>query len=432
MIFAFCLVVCLAFDLVLTVSRSALANTTLPRLIAQRDSQEAGVRQTIQLLTGSAYPKAGLRLAQVLARFLLAGLVLWLLPKNAALDWRWGFAALAFSALFLAWLEWLAEDLAAAHPEEWIVRMTPLIRSLSFVLSPLLSLTLGLVSPRKEAEPGPGSVTEDELKILVDASQQEGVLEEEEREMIYSIFRLGDTLVREIMVPRIDITAIDVQTPVLEAVDSLLQSGYSRVPVYEETVDNILGLLYTKDLLKFWREGSQARSLRDLLRPPYFVPEAKKVDELLAEMQSQRIHMAMIVDEYGGVAGLVTLEDIVEEIVGEIQDEFDQAEESPFQQVDQDEYIFQGRVDLNDFNEVMGSHLPRDEADTLGGYIYSRIGRVPAAQETIQVDDLILTVEQVTGRRIRKVRARRVAPDASGPENLKAENTKKEEGNDHG
>lgn len=432
MIFAFSLAVCLVFDLVLSASRSSLANASLPRLIAQRDSQEPGIPQTIRLLTSSAYPRAGLHLAQVLARFLLAGLVLWLLPRNAMLDWRWSFAALLLSAIFLAWLEWLVGELAAAHPEDWIVRLTPLIRSLSFVFSPLLSLTLGLLSTHRAAEPGPGSVTEDELKILVDASQQEGVLEVEEREMIYSIFRLGDTLVREIMVPRIDITAIDVQSPIPQAIDSLLESGFSRVPVYEETVDNVLGLLYSKDLLKFWREGSQARSLRDLLRPPYFVPEAKKVDELLAEMQSQRIHMAMIVDEYGGIAGLVTLEDIVEEIVGEIQDEYDQAEESPFQQVGKDEYIFQGRVDLNDFNEVMESHLPRDEADTLGGFIYNRIGRVPAAQEAIQVDDLVLTVEHVIGRRIRKVRARRVAPAASGLENPKPENPDKEEGDDHG
>jgi CBS domain containing-hemolysin-like protein len=266
---------------------------------------------------------------------------------------------------------------------------------------------------------------------MVDAGQQEGVLEEDEREMIYSIFQLGDTLVREIMVPRIDITAIDVQSPIPQAIDNLLASGFSRVPVYEETVDNILGLLYTKDILRFWREGIQAKSLRDLLRPPYFVPEAKKVDELLAEMQSQRIHMAMIVDEYGGIAGLVTLEDIVEEIVGEIQDEFDQAEESPFQQIDQDEYIFQGRITLDDFNEVMGSHLPSEEADTLSGFIYNRIGRVPTVQEMIRVNGLILTVEMVIGRRIRKVRARHSPSASNGVDKPESDHASQEDGDDH-
>jgi CBS domain containing-hemolysin-like protein len=150
--------------------------------------------------------------------------------------------------------------------------------------------------------------------------------------------------------------------------------------------------------------------MRNLLRTAYFVPEAKKVDELLAEMQSQRVHMAMVVDEYGGIAGLVTMEDIVEEIVGEIQDEYDLAEELPYHEVGDGEYIFLGRVDLDDFNEVLDSHLTKDEADTLGGLIFSRMGRVPASGEWVQVDDLLLTVEQVSARRIRKVRVKRMSP----------------------
>jgi CBS domain containing-hemolysin-like protein len=245
---------------------------------------------------------------------------------------------------------------------------------------------------------------------LVDAGQEEGVLEQGERKMIVSIFRLGDTLAREIMVPRIDLQALDANTPLPQAVDALLDSGYSRVPVYQDTVDNILGLLYSKDLLRIWREGNQLGSLIDLLRPAYFVPEAKKVDELLAEMQNQRIHLAIVVDEYGGVAGLVTLEDIVEEIVGEIHDEYDKAEEMLFQMVNESEYVFLGRIDLDDFNEIMESALPNDEADTLAGFIYSRIGRVPVGGENVQVDDLQLTVEHVSGRRIRKVRAQRITP----------------------
>jgi putative hemolysin len=219
----------------------------------------------------------------------------------------------------------------------------------------------------------PGAVTEDDLKTLVDAGQEDGVLELGERRMIYSVFDLGDTLAREIMVPRIDMIALDVETPLLSAVDAVLQYGHSRLPVYEEAVDQTLGLLYAKDLLRVFREGGQLSSLRDLLRPAYFVPEAKKVDELLAEMQEQRIHLAIVVDEYGGVAGMVTLEDIVEEILGEIQDEYDQEEEAPYQEVKDGEYIFLGRVDLDDFNEIMGSHLSKDEAETLGGLkkIYS-------------------------------------------------------------
>jgi CBS domain containing-hemolysin-like protein len=219
---------------------------------------------------------------------------------------------------------------------------------------------------------------------------------------------LGDTLVREIMVPRIDVLALEVHTPLDEALDAIKQAGHSRVPVFKDSVDNILGLLYAKDLLGIWREGRHEVSLSDYLRQAYFVPEAKKAAELLAELQAKRIHMAIVVDEYGGVAGLVTLEDIVEEIVGEILDEYDQAEELLYQAINEDEYLFQGRIDLDDFNDIMGTELPNSEADTLSGLIYSRIGRVPTAGDHVQVNDLQLTVEQVSGQRIRKVRAVRL------------------------
>jgi CBS domain containing-hemolysin-like protein len=262
-----------------------------------------------------------------------------------------------------------------------------------------------------EAQEGGSIVTEDELKTLVDAGEQEGILEQGEGKMIISIFQLGDTLVREIMVPRIDIVAVELSTPLLEAIDTLLESGFTRVPVFEETVDNVVGLLYAKDLLKVWREGnSEEESLDSLLREAYFVPEAKKVDELLADLQSRRVHMAVVVDEYGGVAGLVTLEDIIEEIFGEIQDEYDE-EELPYQILDGGDYLFQGRMDLDDFNDVMSCNLPKDEADTLSGFIYRRLGHVPAAGESVQEDGLLLTVEQVSGRRIRKVRAEQLPVD---------------------
>jgi CBS domain containing-hemolysin-like protein len=252
------------------------------------------------------------------------------------------------------------------------------------------------------------TVTEAELKSMVDAGHEGGVLAGDERQMIYSIFELSETLVREIMLPRIYINALEVNTPLDEAVDALIKSGHSRMPVYEESVDNILGLLYAKDLLKVWRKGDQLASLRSLLRPAAFVPEAKKVDELLEEMQSGHVHIAMVVDEYGGIAGLVTLEDIFEEIVGEIQDEYDQSEEAPYVQLGEGEYVFQGRIELKDFNEVMGGQLPTEETETLGGFIYEQVGRVPTSGESLQVGDIGLTIEQVTGRRIRKVRAKKL------------------------
>ncbi|RPI21856.1 MAG: HlyC/CorC family transporter [Chloroflexota bacterium] len=397
----------LVFDLLATAARIGLENANLVRLMGPGEHKESEITRTIQLLSTSSRARASLSLAQGLMRFIAAGLAILVFVRWTADDlpiWQ-VLAVMAATALVWVWLEWLIETQVKKDPEAWSIRLRFYIQFWMILLYPFMALTFQFTPESERIEAGNNIVTEDELKSMVDAGQQEGLLEQDERKMIYSIFRLGDTLAREIMIPRIDMTAVDVKEPLEQVIDNLLRSGYSRVPVYEETIDHVLGLLYTKDLLRVWREGNSLRSLRELLRPAYFVPEAKKVDELLAEMQSRRVHMAVVVDEYGGVAGVVTLEDIVEEIVGEIQDEFDQAEESPYQEISDGEYVFQGRVGLDDFNEVMGTLLPSEEADTLGGFIYNRVGRVPNAGESMQVDNLLLTVEQVSGRRIRKVRA---------------------------
>ena len=190
----------------------------------------------------------------------------------------------------------------------------------------------------------------------------------------------------------------------------MVESGHSRVPVYDDVIDNLLGMLYAKDILKVNLQ-EDSTSIRELLRPAYFVPEAKKVDELLKEMQARGVHIAIVVDEYGGMAGLVTLEDIVEEIVGEIRDEYDQSEEIPYQQINDDEFVLTGRLDLDDVNSLLNISLSNDTADTLGGFIYGSIGKVPAEGEQVTVDGWTLTVEQVNGRRIRKVRATRHQPE---------------------
>lgn len=404
------LVVVLALDLFTAATRSSTHNTNLARLLGQREFMQPQVDRTLALLNNLPQHQASLHLTQNFARFLLAGLTLFLLvPRDEdAMVGLYAVGVLIVSGLVLFVLEWTVEEIIARNPEHWALRLTPFARVLMILLTPLLVLPLTFSREANGTHEGAGTVTEDELRTLVDAGQEEGVLEQGERRMIFSIFRLGDTLSREIMVPRIDVLALDVTTALPEAVDALLESGFSRVPVFRESIDNILGLLYAKDLLSVWREGNQIDSLAKLLRQAYFVPETKKVDELLAEMQAQRIHMAIVVDEYGGVAGLVTLEDIVEEIVGEILDEYDQAEEMLYQVINDAEYTFQGRIDLDDFNDIMESELPREEADTLGGFIYSRIGRVPTGGENVQIDDLQLTVEQVSGRRIRKVRVVRI------------------------
>jgi putative hemolysin len=403
------LLVLFCIDLFTIAFRSALLNASLARLLSLREEMETKVNRAISLLHAPHEWLAASNLLQLITRFIGASLLLALsFPKDLTFpSMLMLLGILILAAVFVFWLEWLVEVAVTRHPETWAMRIAPYVRITTVILSPILLLPLAIGRRKGEAQEPVSTVTEQELKSMVDAGHEGGVLEGDEREMIYSIFELGDTLVREIMLPRIYINALDVSTPLQEAVDKLIMSGHSRMPVYQESVDNILGLLYAKDLLKVWRKGDQLASLHSLLRPATFIPEAKKVDELLEEMQAGHMHMAMVVDEYGGIAGLVTLEDIFEEIVGEIQDEYDQSEEAPYVQVGEDEYIFQGKVDLRDFNEVMDSQLPTEETETLGGFIYERVGRVPTNKETLQVGDINLTIEQVTGRRIRKVRAKK-------------------------
>jgi putative hemolysin len=399
--------VLLVLDLATVAARVGLLHTSLARLLAQRETGEEMIQPTLHLVQNLTRLQASLNLARLIWRFLIAGLILIYLYTLTQTTSVWLVVSILLLAAFLVfWLEWVVSVHVIKEPLSWAFRMTPFTRALMFLLTPFVLLPL-MSSGEVETTPettGPLAITEDDLKVMVNAGQQEGLFEPEEQMMIYSIFDLGNRLAREIMIPRIDVLALDVETELAEAIDALIKSGYSRVPVYVETVDNILGLLYAKDLLSVWREGNKIESLRELLRPAYFVPEAKKVDELLTELQGQRVHMAIVVDEYGGVAGVVTLEDIVEEILGEIQDEYDDAEESPYEELSANEFIFLGRVDLDDFNEIVEADLPKDDADTLGGYIYSRLGRVPTAGESVQVDNMQLTVEQVIGRRIRKVR----------------------------
>ncbi len=247
-------------------------------------------------------------------------------------------------------LRWARVLIGPVRVAAWL--LSPIVWTLGTVTSNLVRLMGGQVKHR-----GP-FVTEEELRLLVTVGEEEGVLEEEETEMIHSIFEFADTTVREVMVPRIDMVTLDSHATVTEAVDLALQGGFSRIPVYEANVgiDEIIGVLYTKDMLKQLREGHHSFPIRDLVRPAYFVPETKKLDDLLREIRQNRVHMVIVVDEYGAVAGLVTIEDLVEEIVGDIKDEYDH-EENLYEKVSEHEYIFDAKINIYAFNEMMEMHL---------------------------------------------------------------------------
>ncbi|MGD2162994.1 MAG: hemolysin family protein [Anaerolineales bacterium] len=421
-------VLALIMDVLLAASRSAFVNSRLAHL---RSMDETGVRRAavaIRVLTEARRLILSLRIGQTTLRLATLGLALLTFLPAGQYE-REGTGVLVISAivigtgLVIALFEFVAENIVLRSPERWAVRMAPVVNALVRGLEPigwlLLRVARWISNPSGDrAHP---LVTEEAIMTLVDAGEEEGVIEEEEKAMIYSIFQLDNTLAREVMVPRIDILAFEAQTTLEEATETLLQTGHSRAPVFRESIDNIVGLVYIKDLLASWRDNDLNHTVGELLREAYFVPEAKKVDDLLAEMQAKRVHMSVVVDEYGGTAGVVTIEDIVEEIVGEILDEYDFAEEMPYEQLQEGEYIFSGGIDVDDVNQIAGSQIPKETSETLGGYIYSQLGKVPIPGEVVEAGGLRLVVEQVVGRRIRKVRAiliKEKSPEAEQDDNF--------------
>ncbi|MEU4244598.1 hemolysin family protein [Actinoplanes sp. NPDC026619] len=282
----------------------------------------------------------------------------------------------------------------------------PLIRWLGKVLNPLASLLIligNAVTPGRGFPEGPfGSQVE--LRELVDLAEQRGVVEHGEREMIHSVFALGDTIAREVMVPRTEMVWIEAASKTLQqALYLFLRSGFSRIPVIGESVDDVLGVLYLKDVIRRTQSGdpaATAQAVAEMMRPATFVPESKPVDDLLSEMQAARTHLVIVVDEYGGTAGLVTIEDILEEIVGEITDEYD-VERPPIEHLDDGAVRVTARLPIEDLGELFGVELPADEVETVGGLLAQTLGRVPIPGAQVDVGGLHLIAEGTTGRRNR-------------------------------
>lgn len=399
----------LILDLMIAATRVSLSNARTLKLAALQETKPVSAKRAIEMHESTRLV-AVLRLSQTIMRFGIAiGSFLFLQAWTIETPRAWipQLLGLIVVTIIMLLVEFTVETNALADPEEWALRLSAFAQILLIVFTPFVLLPLLLLNPKLVSKGTMAQMTEDELKNWVEAEDEEiGSLEREERRMIYEIFQFGQTLAREIMTPRIDVIALNIEeTSLATAQKALLQSGFSRLPVYEESIDNILGLLYAKDLLPTLQSADTEFNLRALLREPYFIPETKKADELLAEMQEKRFHLAIVVDEYGGVSGIVTLEDIIEEIIGEIQDEYDEREEAPYKKISETEYIFRGLIDVHDFAEVMDAELPEGDADTLAGFLYERLGRIPQGGESVRVNGLLLTIEQVTGRRIRRVRA---------------------------
>ncbi len=405
------LAVSVFFCLLASAAKSSFTHARLPYLLGLASGHAANVEKTIELFSKNGL-RTALRLGLIVCHFFVAAVVALISIRIFALQNYWLVALIIFGTfLVLSLLEFLIEGRILDAPDQSAIRFSGVTSFISFFFAPLTRLMTSVLG--EHAEKVTLTVTDETLRDWVENDQPESTLEKGEREMIYSIFRFSETMAKEIMVPRMDVLALEVNTTISDARHEFIKAGHSRVPVYEDSIDNVVGLLYAKDLLAVVDGNDTIAAQRHLLRQAYFVPEAKKVDELLTEMQSRGVHMVLVVDEYGGVAGVVTLEDIVEEIVGEIRDEYDQGEESLYEQIDENTYLILGRATIDEFNFITNGSLSDEYADTLGGFIYGQLGRVPQPGEVVTDEDFEFTVEQVVARRIIKVKVRRLGEDAS-------------------
>jgi CBS domain containing-hemolysin-like protein len=312
------------------------------------------------------------------------------------------------TAFLLVFCEIAPKSLALRFNERVALALAQPVAALTVALRPVVAVltaiaTLAVRTAARGEVPGP-FVTEEELRMLVVMGEQQGVVEQEERQMMMGVLEMTDKAVREIMLPRVDLVAVEGDRTVAEVIERIIESGHSRIPVYEETMDNIVGVVYAKDLLRH-DDDTPARTVRSLAREAYFTPESKKVGELLHDMQVRKVHIAIVVDEYGGTAGIVTMEDLFEEIVGPIRDEYDIAEQEEIQFLSDSEVLLSARVSVDDVRELLHLQIDDTEADSIGGYVYERLGEIPKAGATVAVGGHArITVETVRRQSIRTLR----------------------------
>lgn len=316
--------------------------------------------------------------------------------------------SLGFSVIVLIVAEIVPKSLAIRAPERTALRIAPVVSLLARVLTPFViffrvvtNLAVRLFGGPKVSGP---FVSDEELVMLATIGQEQGVLLEEERRRIEAVVEFEDIAAHEVMVPRVDITGVSIAATLSEAIDMALHAGHSRLPVYENSIDNIAGVLYVWDMLRYARADRYDVPISQIMRPAYKVPESKSIGDLFRELQHRHVHMAVLLDEYGGTAGLVTIEDLLEQIVGEITDEHDPGEPRYVERIGPHEYLFDGRAALGDVNDAFDTDLESEEFDTVGGLVFHHVGHVPLVGDEVSVDGLLFRVESMEGTRTAKVR----------------------------
>jgi putative hemolysin len=297
---------------------------------------------------------------------------------------------------------------ASSQPERAAVRLVAIFSAVEMIFRPLVWMIRGLIGLISD-EARQDFVAAEEFKAVAEDDETPRLLEDEKRELLHSIFEFGGTTAKEVMVPRIDMIMAEASTPHRDLLRLITEHGHSRIPIYEGSVDKILGAVHVKQLVAVPEIGQDSTPAREFARPVKFVPESKKIDELLREFQTEKTHIAIVVDEYGGTSGMVTFEDVLEEIVGEIEDEYDKAE-TLLEPLPDGSYRVAAKIDIDDLNDEINLQLPTENSDTLGGFIYELAGRVPAQGETVDYQDLRFIIDRVHRQRILRVRITKREP----------------------
>ncbi len=323
-------------------------------------------------------------------------------------------STLVMTVAILLFGEILPKTLVVRDTERWALSLAPALRSFTAAMTPVTAAFIGLTNlllraVGRAAGPSGPYLTEEDIRVLLDVGVEQKVIEKEERELIHSVIEFGDTIVREVMTPRPDMVCLEVSAPPRRALDLVVREGYSKVPLYDATIDNVVGVVHDRELLISLSDGSiSSVSLRSMMRAVTHVPENKRISELLREMQKEKFSLAIVLDEYGGTAGLVTMEDLLEEIVGEIRDEHDEGEEEAIRMVAPNEAIVDAGTNIEDVNAQLGTAFPHEEFETIGGYTVGLFGRLPReGEEIVTGNGVKLRIDRTRGRRILDVRVLR-------------------------
>lgn len=403
----FILIICLCLSALYSAAETALMSLSKIRIKQMVQNKEKGGDRINKLINDSnrllTTILIGNNLVNIGASALMTSLIIDIYGNRGV-----GLATGLMTLLILIFGEITPKSLAAQNSEKLSVQLSGFVyfnmlvlTPFSFILTKLTNIIIRILGG--DINSNQPFITQEELKTIVSVSHKEGILEGEEKEMIYNVFDFSDSQVNDIMITRTEMAGIDINSSYEEVICIMSEEQYSRIPVYEESLDNIVGILYVKDLLFLDEDRKKDFSLRKYIREPHFTYEFKSIKDLFKEMRTNRIHMVIVIDEYGGTEGIVTMEDLIEEIVGEIEDEYDK-EIDDIEVIMEDEYVVSGNLRLEELNKLIGTHIESEDFDTVAGFVIGLIDKIPEAGEEISYENIKFIIEDIDRNRIKKIR----------------------------